>query len=207
MNSPPGSFAHTRRGELVAEEEPFVRTGLVGRIVRTRLVYCKINARPYDLRVTFATRLMLAESRGAMIRNYRVFFMGHKGDIETRYTTNKNTLPLEVVEDMRSSFARARKYLESERLASEENDLRYEMRKQHLLAAGFTEDEVTGMELESMGNDALPDARERRLLGIMKDNGSKKKVIAVSEVEHYISYGWEFVAALPNDKAIVKVPF
>jgi hypothetical protein len=41
----------------------------------------------------------------------------------------------------------------------------------------------------------------------MKDNGSKQKVVAVNEVEHYISDGWEFVATLPNDKAIVKVPF
>jgi hypothetical protein len=41
----------------------------------------------------------------------------------------------------------------------------------------------------------------------MANNGSKQKVVPVSEVEGYISNGWEFVAALPNDRAVVKVPF
>ncbi len=89
----------TRCGEKLDESSPvlvpgtanswqrkntFVRTGLIGKIIRNRLRYCKINARSYDLRVTFATRLMLAESKGLTIRDYRVFFMGHKRDIEAK---------------------------------------------------------------------------------------------------------------------------
>lgn len=46
-------------------------------------------------------------------KDYRVFFMGYKGDIEARYTTSKNTLLVDVIEDIRSSFARAQRYLES----------------------------------------------------------------------------------------------
>ena len=69
----------------------FVRSGLVGALIRKRLRSCAIKARPYDLRSSFDTSLMLAESRGLIIRDYRVFFMGHKGDIEHRYTLNRHT--------------------------------------------------------------------------------------------------------------------
>ena len=45
-----------------------------------------------------------------------------------------------------------------------------------------------------------------KLLGVMANNGSRQKVIHASEVERYISQGWEYVAALPNDRAILKLP-
>jgi integrase len=185
----------------------FVRSTLVGDLIRKRLRACGINARPYDLRSTFATQLMIAESKGVTIRDYRTFFMEHRGDIEHRYTTNRHVLPSEVTEDMRSSFARAQKYLVGRGFSSDGRDMRYEMRKQLLLVAGFSEEETAEMEVASMSNEEFHDAIKRRLLGIMANNGSKQKVISVDEVESYISTGWEFVAALPNDRAIVKVPF
>jgi hypothetical protein len=85
--------------------------------------------------------------------------------------------------------------------------MRYEMRRQLLLAAGFSEEEAARMDIVSMSNEGLHEAIRTRLLGIMANNGSKQKVIPVSEVEGYISNGWEFVASLPNDRAVVKVPF
>jgi len=100
---------------LVAPEKSrrkkFLCASVVGKHVRKRLRTCKINARPYDLRHTFATQLMLAESQGLIMRDYRSFFMGHKGDIENRYTTNKHTLPQNVAEDMHASYSRSQKLL------------------------------------------------------------------------------------------------
>ena len=72
-------------------------------MIRKRLRSCAINARPYDLRSSFDMSLRLAESRGLIIRDYRVFLMGHKGDIEHRYTLNRHKLPADVIGDMRSS--------------------------------------------------------------------------------------------------------
>ncbi len=85
--------------------------------------------------------------------------------------------------------------------------MRYEMRKQLLLAAGFSEEETARVEIASMSYEGFHEAIRTRLLGILANKGSKQKVVAVSEVESYISNGWEFVAALPNDRAVVKVPF
>ena len=41
----------------------------------------------------------------------------------------------------------------------------------------------------------------------MANNGSKQKVIPMGDVENYIAQGWEYVSALPNERAILRVPF
>jgi len=70
-----------------------------------------IKARPYVLRAYFDTQLLLAESQGKIAHAYRQFFMGHKGDIEARYTTNKGRLPDELLSDMRRAFRESEKFL------------------------------------------------------------------------------------------------
>ncbi len=70
-----------------------------------------VKARPYVLRAYFDTQLLLAESNGCMTHAYRQFFMGHMGDIEARYTTNKGKLTEQMVEDMRGAFARSEPFL------------------------------------------------------------------------------------------------
>ncbi|MEM2904688.1 MAG: hypothetical protein QW587_02995 [Candidatus Bathyarchaeia archaeon] len=46
----------------------------------------------------------------------------------------------------------------------------------------------------------------RRLLGAMVNNGARQKVIRLAEVERHVTDGWEFVAALPDGKAIMRTP-
>jgi hypothetical protein len=65
------------------------------------------------LRSYFDTQLMLAESKGLMLRDYRQFWMWHKGDIENRYTTNKQRLPEDVIEDMREAYRKSQEYLQT----------------------------------------------------------------------------------------------
>jgi hypothetical protein len=47
----------------------------------------------------------------------------------------------------------------------------------------------------------------QRLLGAMANNGARQRVVGVNEVERFITEGWDFVAALPNDRAIMKIPY
>jgi len=67
--------------------------------------------RPYVFRAYFDTQLLLAENHGKISHAYRQFFMGHKGDIEARYTTNKGRLPPDLIEDMRRAYAECDPYL------------------------------------------------------------------------------------------------
>ena len=48
--------------------------------------------------------------------------MGHKGDIESRYSTNKR-LPPDMIEEMRSAYVRASKYFETEDHDMKEEDI------------------------------------------------------------------------------------
>ena len=68
--------------------------------------------RPYVLRAYFDTQLLIAESKGKIAHDFRVFFMGHKGNMESRYTTNKGRLPDALVNEMRDAFGRSEEYLD-----------------------------------------------------------------------------------------------
>ncbi len=76
-----------------------------------KAIWSITKARPYVLRAYFDTQLLLAESHGKMTHAYRQFFMGHKGDIEARYTTNKGRLTDEMISDMRSAYSKSQQFL------------------------------------------------------------------------------------------------
>ena len=73
-----------------------------------------IKVRPYTLRAYFDSQLLIAESHGCMTHAYRQFFMGHKGDMEARYTTNKGKLTEQMTEDMRRSYGRSQAFLSTD---------------------------------------------------------------------------------------------
>lgn len=56
----------------------------------------------------------IAESRGKIAHDFRVFFMGHTGSIEARYTTNKNILPKLLEDEMREAFRKSQEFLDFE---------------------------------------------------------------------------------------------
>ncbi len=133
--------------------------------------------------------------------------MGHKGDIENRYTTNKQRLPEQVVEDMREAYRRSQEFLQTvEAEGTREEKVREEFRKQLLLVAGFKQEEIEKMDVMSKSDDEFQGLVRERLLGKMANNGTKQKVIDLDEVEDHVAKGWEFVASLSNGKAIMKIP-
>jgi len=151
---------------------------------------------------------MLAESKGLTLRDYRQFWMGHKGDIENRYTTNKHKLPENIIEDMREAYKQSQEYLQTTKTGkTSEEKIREEFKKQLLLVSGFKEEEIEKMDLTSLNEEEFQKLVRQKLLDIMQNNGNTQKVIPIDEVEEYLSKGWEFVAALPNQKAIIKLPF
>ena len=68
--------------------------------------------RPYVLRAYFDTQLLIAESQGKIAHDFRVFFMGHKGTMESRYTVNKGVLPTVLLNEMSDAFVRSEECLD-----------------------------------------------------------------------------------------------
>ena len=83
--------------------------------------------------------------------------------------------------------------------------MRDAFRRQLLLVAGFSPADVEEMDL-SMDDETFQEMVRKRLLGAMMNNGASQKVVKVDEVEGYLSRGWDFVATLPDEKIIVRLP-
>jgi len=197
-----------RKGEELTEDsaiitpksakKQFISTTNIGDIIRKPIRKAGFNWRPYVLRSYFDTQLMLAESKGLIIRDWRQFWMGHKGDIEHIYTLNKNKLPPNLIEEMREGYRKAQKYLQTYAVREKE-DLRKEFRRQILVVAGFKEDEIKEEWLELDEEEFQKLVREK-----LKLQRNCQKVINVEEVEQYLKQGWSFVGVLPNNKVIVE---
>jgi hypothetical protein len=187
--------------------KPFIRTVNTGDMIRQPIRSAGLPWRPYVLRSYFDTQLMLAESKGLVLRDYRQFWMGHKGDIENRYTTNKHRLPASVIDDMREAYRRSQEYLQTTKAEVGEEKIKEAFKKQLLAVAGFKEEELTKYELATMTDEELHRLVKQRLLGDMASNGSRQKVVPISEVERFLTEGYEYVASIPNDRAIIKIPF
>jgi hypothetical protein len=205
-----------REGETLTSEsaivtpkrrmKPFIRATNVGDVIRTVIRKAGFSWRPYVLRSYFDTQLMLAESKGLVLRDYRGFWMGHKGDIENRYTTNKARLTESVVEDMREAYRRSQRFLQTTgRDETSEERLRESFRKQLLLVAGFSSEEMETLD-PSMDDEAFQEMVRKKLLGAMANNGANQRIIGVEEVERFLSGGWDFVATLPDDRIVVRLP-
>jgi len=168
--------------------KPFIRSINIGDVIRAAIRSAGLRWRPYVLRSYFDTQLMLAESKGLVLRDYRQFWMGHTGDIEARYTTNKNRLPEEVIEDMREAYRKAQDYLQILKPeAPSEGKLRVSFRKQLLLVAGFKQEEIEKLDVSGMSDEEFQAKVKQRLLGAMENNGARQKVVMVDEVENYIT--------------------
>ncbi len=160
--------------------------------------------RPYVLRAYFDTMLLIAESQGKITHAYRQFFMGHTGDMEARYTTNKGRLPESMIEDMREAYRRSQSYFQTTGAKGTE-DLKVTFRKQLLLVAGFSPEEVEVMD-PSLNDEAFQEMVRKRLLGAMANNGANQRIIGVEDVDRFLSRGWDFVATLPDDRIVVRLP-
>jgi len=188
-------------------QKPFIRTVNIGDMMRLAIRSAGLPWRPYVLRCYFDTMLMLAESKGLVLRDYRQFWMGHKGDIENRYTTNKQRLPESVIEDMRAAYERSQEFLQTkEKEETSEEKLRDSFRKQILLVAGFNQEEVDKMDLPSMSDEELQSLVRKKLLGgASTPDNSKQKVVSIDEANGYLAKGWEYVAKLSNNKVVIKM--
>lgn len=187
-------------------KKPFIRTINIGDVMRQSIRQAGFPWRPYVLRSYFDTQLMLAESKGMVLRDYRQFWMGHKGDIENRYTTNKRRLPETVINDMRHAYERSQEFLQTtkSRETSEEKLVRA-FNERFLLIAGFKRNEIDKMDLSAVSDEEIHEIVRKKFLGFEAANGVKQRVVSVDEANGYLAKGWEYVAKLSDNKVVVRM--
>ena len=165
--------------------------------------------RPYSLRVYWASCMDVAEAKGLVSHNWREFWMGHTGDISARYSTNK-VLPKDIIDMMRECYKKCQRYLTTEVPETSEDDMVLFVRKSMLSMAGFSQDEISKMDLSSMTNEEVNNKIRERMVGALNKslvgNASGQTVIRAEDIEGFISKGFEFVSNIGNGKAIMRLP-
>jgi len=210
-----------RQGELLEYNSPllqfdnkkgyvrkndFLRTTLITRDIREAIQGADLKMRPYVLRAYFSTALDIAESKGLISHPWRQFIMGHKGDIEARYSTNKR-LPPDMIEEMRESYRKCLKFLETRVSEVSEDNAKLFLQQQLLSAVGYKQEEIDKIDLNNISNEDFQQLLRDKVAGAMTENGAKQIVVSVNEIEKYIRDGYEFQAVLPNGKAVMRLKF
>jgi len=139
---------------------------LARRDIREAIVKAVFTWRPYVLGAYFDTNTIIAESNGKISHPYLQFIMGHRGDIEARYITNKETLPLEMIEDMRQAYKRCQDYLQTTKAEVGEEKIKEAFKKQILAVAGFNEEDAAKYDSDNVTDEELHDLMRQRLLGV-----------------------------------------
>ena len=211
-------FRMNSLGEKVNPESPIltpmksayvgghIRTISVGNTVRLAIRAAGFKWRPYVLRRYFATRMMMAESEGLIIRDWRQFWMGHRGDIEHTYTVNKS-LPQDTIEMMRDAYARsADKFLVTTAAANSRDDVATKVRRQMLLTVGYSQEETEKLGLAEASEEQMQDLLKQKMLAVMMNNGQRQKIASAGGVERWMAEGWEWIGNLSDGRAILRLP-
>jgi len=175
--------------EKGAKSHSMLRTQLITRKIREAIGSAGLKMRLYVLRGYFATALDIPESKGLISHPWRMFIIGHKGDIEARYSTNKR-LPPDMIEEMRESYKKCTKYFETTVRENSEKDAKLFFEMQLLLAVGYKEEEIERIELEQISDEDFQKLLRDKIAGVVTKNGNRQRVISLNDVEKYIEQGY-----------------
>ena len=180
--------------------------------------------RVYLLRAYFATAMDISEQKGFISHPWRQYLMGHSGDIEARYSINKNLRNSEI-DLIRSAYKKCLRYLETQYQKMNPDDkeslekaltgtllqkiLGYSPEETEKLMSLSDEELQNELKKKLEGKDLDPDSIRKQALQDYKDISKRKNkqvMIPIDYVDEYFNQGFEFVASIGQDKAIMRLP-
>lgn len=190
----------------------FLITALVTRDIKEAILNAGFSWRPYVLRAYSDTSMIIAESRGKVSHPYLQFMMGHKGDIEARYSTNKGRLPPDMIEDMRKCYKDCEPFLSTAVQPLEQTSVVKEAKLEaiksiaknlfgmNLLEVKVEREEELGRKLELDEEIELLESRMKKF----RENPDPQRIVGEDELEAYLAEGWQFVSVLPSRKILIR---
>jgi len=191
----------------------FLRTTLVTRDIKEAILKAGFNWRPYVLRAYFDTNMIIAESKGKISHPYLQFLMGHKGDIEARYSTNKGVLPPDMIEDMRNAYKACEPFLTTLIKPLEESNIVKEAKIEALKSMAKS---LLGIDLlevkiakekelsKELTKDEELELYENELKKLREGKHNPQRIIYENELEKYLNEGWQFIATLPSQRILIR---
>lgn len=211
-------FSHLKGGTGPASKK-FLRTQSLCNRIKKVHHKAGLAVPPYIWRSYFDANMMLAESRGLIIRDYRQFLMGHAGDVEAVYTVRKK-LPEETGRDMAERYMAALKHLETQAETAEE-DAAEAVITAFLRGLQVPEDEIGAIDFkgEPARIEAVIQTRVGALLQAQAPAPASAVVVAgssepmqrlvdVGAVGQWLESGWTWAynAPVPPGKALLEAP-
>lgn len=227
-----------RNGEEIGQESPLIGYGVKSssshfkksgsiflsqvttmKEVRIAIRKAGFNLRPYVLRPYFASMLFNAETKGKITHSTRQFFMGHKGDMESVYTTNKGRLPEDMIDGMRKAYKDSENYLmttpRQDGIQGDVEQFKVEMMKNMYKFMFGEEDkkfsQLFDHEREKDLGRPLTDKEYWKFVAERKkeleESGQGEyKVVEVGELEDFLkeNSGWKPLQTVNHDKFLVK---
>jgi hypothetical protein len=176
-----------------------------------------VTWRPYVLRSYCSTRLLFAENAGKLTRDVREAILGHDLGTAGKYHLAKRLGP-ETVEELRSAYERASEFLLPGSRPGEA-EARERLLRLVLIAAGAAKDDVDRLEVSKLTEDELVallggvQSGKQRAMGsqsssLGEPNGQHRTqaVVSLGEVRDRLEAGWEYVAPLGPDRAVLRAP-
>jgi integrase len=198
--------------ETIARQDrsPFLATITVSDEIREAMRANGLPWRPYVFRSYFDTALNIAEGKLGLPHSYQQFWMGHVGDIESTYTTNKGRLPDDLIDTMRDWYRKVAADFLQTRASREDvvtiEDAKAIGKETWFTSLGFTKEEIRELDLAHKQGEELQTALRQKLQGMRSENGARQKVVAPDQVKRYVEEGWEYQATLPTGQCVMKLP-
>ena len=184
-------------------DKRFIRTINIGDAIRSAIRAAGFSWRPYVLRHYFDTQLLTAESRGKVAHDFRVYWMGHVGSIDARYTTNKRRLPPDLIEEMRTAYQRCEPFLSTIPTPSEK-ETQTKMSKTMLMGLGYTDADLAQVDFDELDMAGFQDLVTKKLgTGAAE---SKQKLVDSKELPSYLEQGWTVVTAVNGHQVVLNPP-
>ena len=152
----------------------------------------------HGFRKFFKTRMEFASVNRLAIE----MMMGHNIGVQASY--NKPTEP-----EMAKEYVKAIDALTIVKRRQEvtKDSMIATFNRQYLSMAGYSEKEISGMaDLARLTPQDVQDLVKKKQMENLGLNGNHQKIVQTAEVERWVIDGWDFVTALPDGKAIVRLP-
>lgn len=182
-----------------------VTTTKIREEIKQAIVTAGFSWRPYVLRRYFEVSMMSAEHDRLILSEWRQFWMGHAGTIESTYSVNKR-LPPEVIERMRQAYSQAaEKHLVTVRESTiSKEEVIGTARAEALKMFGYTDEELVNLgDITQIGAEKLQQLIHEKSMQMLGLKQGTQKVVPVGELERWIEEGWDYKRDLPNEKVVI----
>jgi len=217
--------ARMRSGEKMNPETPligherssatkrFSLTRKISHLIRMAMRRAGVYKRPYVLRCYAETQLIIAESKGKISHPYLQFIAGHKGDIESRYSTNKGRLPPDMIEGIRQAYRDCEPFLSTVTQPLEQTAVVKEAKLEALKSIANT---LLGIDLlevkiakeraleKELTTDEEIELFENEIKKMREAERDPQIIVEEDELENHLAEGWQFVSVLPSQRILIR---